>query len=386
MKKPKLLLGVIAAVGILSIALSSSVGAQTFRSGTNTSVGSAEVIDGTLFVSGRTVEVAAEVNGDLYCGGLNITITGKVNGDVICAGQTVQITGEVDGDIRIAGQTVTLQGRVTGSATILAQSFILDSKGEIGRDVVLGSSDATLNGTIGRDIVLGGEAVVVSGTVGRNVTGSATTLSIEKSAKITGKIDYTSKNQIQKDDQATVGGTITWHQSDANDRSKRGAALGFNVGWLLYCLIAMLLLTLVLLGLFPRLFRIFSDRALANPFKPLLVGLTASIVVPIIVIILLITAVGVPLALFLGVAWLLILLASGPVSGFYIGRQVLPKSQNLFGVGLAGSSLLLLLYFVPFVGFIAMLLGLWLGSGVIVLELMTHLPYRDSQKLSAKAK
>lgn len=368
MKKFKVLLVLSGLMGLLSLGAASSVHAQSFRTGDVTNVGSSEVIDSSLYAAGRTVDISAEVQGDLYCAGQNVTVSGKVHGDILCAGQTVQILGEVDGDIRVAGQTVTLQGKVTGSATIAAQSFVQDSKAQIGKDLTLGSSDATLNGFIGRDIVLGGASIHLSGTVGRNITGSVDSFRLENSAIVGGKVDYTSANQLQKSEQAKVAGNITRHEPKDSGHSKRGAVFGFAIGWFLYCLMAMSLITLVLILLLPRLLRVLTDRALANPWKPLLVGLTTSIIVPIMLVVLLITVIGIPLAIMLGLVWLLICFTSAPVSGYYVGRQVLPRDNNEVLTALVGSALLLVLYFIPFIGFFIFLLAFWLGSGVIVME------------------
>lgn len=386
MKKLKLLVGLTGLIGVLCVGIAASAGAQTFRTGDNTTVGSTEVIDGTLYVSGRTVDVSAEVNGDVYCAGQNVTISGKVHGDVLCAAQTLQILGEVDGDIRVAGQTVTLQGRVAGNATIAAQSFVQDSKSQIGKDLTLGTSDATLNGQVGRDVVLGGSSVVMSGLVGRNITGSTGSFRIENSAKVGGKIEYTSDNQLQKSDRAIIGGPITRHQPKESDKSKRGAVFGFAFGWFMYCLTAMLLITLVLALLVPRALRVLTDRALKSPWKPLLIGFIAAIAVPIAIIISALTIVGVPLAIMISLVWLIIVFMSGPVSGFYIGRQVLQNSENPISIAVVGSSILLLLYFIPFIGFFALLLGFWLGSGLILQEAFARLPVRDAANTAHKRK
>ena len=370
MKKLKLLLGALTLFGVFSVVINSTVGAQTIRSGTNTTLPSTEVVDGSLFASGRTVDIAAEVKGDVYCAGQSVTVTGHVHGDVLCAAQTLRVDGQVDGDVRLAGQTVMVSGAITGNATVGAQTFTLDSKGKIGGDITLGSSDATLNGSVGRDVILGGENVVLASKVGRNVLGATANLRLVQGASIGGKLDYTSQNQLQKDNGAVVAGEITRHEPKEQGRPKRGAVFGFGIGWFIYWLLALLSIAFAFALLMPRLLQRFTTREFVKPWRAFLVGFLASIAVPIALVMLMFTFIGIPLAIILGLGWLLIALLSGPVTGFYIGKQLLPDSDSNSMVMLAGMAVLVVLYFLPIIGFIVLLSGFWFGSGVLVLELV----------------
>lgn len=363
-------------------AYSGLASAHSFQSGENVNVGKDRKIDNTLFASGRTVDIASEVDGDVFCAGQSITISGTVHGDVICAGQTVNVTGTVDGDVRLAGQTVTVGAKVAGNATIASQAFTLGSNAKVDGDVSIGSSDGTFNGEVGRDLAAGGGNVIIANLVGRDIKGNIENLKLAENARVQGSIDFTSNNEITKANGSVVEGKVTRRDAPKKSDSNEGKVLGISVGLFIYSLLAMLILSLALVLFAPRLIHNSSQRVLAQPFKVLAVGLVAGLVVPIILIVLAITLVGIPLALVLALLWLVTLVLSGPFFGYFLGRLLLRGSQKPLLIMLAGSSLLLILYFVPIIGFLAFLAAVWFGTGMILLELKNSTP-RPAYNLAA---
>lgn len=350
------------------------VNAHTFKTGDNVAVNQSQKIDDTLFVSGRNVDVSSEVYGDVFCAGQTVTISGTVHGDVICAGQTVNIIGIVEGDIRAAGQTVTVGAQVTGNTTIAGQTFSLSSNAKINGDLSLGAADGIINGTIGRDLAVGGGNVTVSNQVGRNIKGSTENLKLDNGAQVKGNIEFTSSNEINRASNATVGGKITRTDPPKQSEPKRGAVFGFGIVWFIYWFLAMLLTALALVLLFPGLIHRSTERAIIKPWKAPLVGFIASILVPITLIILAGSVIGLPLAFVVALLWLVVIILSGPFFGYYVGRLLLRDSKKPVLIMLLGSSLLLVLYFIPVFGVLAFVAALWVGSGTILLELMDRTP------------
>lgn len=374
MGKLRLLVGIIISVTAVTVAWANLASAHSFRAGNNVTVGQEQAVQQSLFMSGRTIDISSEVFGDIFCAGQNITISGKVHGDIICAGQSINIRGTVDGDLRLAGQNITIGAAVTGSATVVSQTFTLDSTGSIEGDVSLGATDATINGTVGRDIAAGTETLIISGEVGRNITATVTTLRLESDATIAGTIDYTSKNELDRSNDAKVGGEITRSEPTESTSSKQGAVFGFSIWWFVYWFFAMLVTALVLVLLFPRIFQTTTNRDLPWPWKSLLAGLVASLVVPVLFVVLAITFVGLPLAFLLALLWLVVLILSGPFFAYYLGQLLLRQARHPLLVMLVGAVTLLVLYFIPIVGIIVLLLALWTGSGMILREAFRRTP------------
>lgn len=373
MKKYRILL---AALVIVSVSVFSYVGiasAHSFRTGNSVVIGSGQKVQDTLFAGGNSIDIAGEVFGDVFCAGQTITINGTVHGDVICAGQTVNITGKVDGDVRLAGQNVTVNGNITGNATIAGQSFNLSSAAVIGNDLSVGSADATLNGTIGRDLAAGSGTLLITNKIGRNIKGSVEHLKLSDTARVAGSIDYTSNNELEKSPGAVVGGKVTRTTPQKADQSQN-AFWSFKLGWFIYWFFAMLVTAMALALLFPRILQNVTSQAIPSPWRALFAGFVASIVVPIILVALAITVIGLPIMLVLAMTWAVIAILSGPIFGYYLGRNILKSSRQPLLYMLVGASLLLVLYFIPIIGLFAFLFAYWAGSGMVVLELFHKTP------------
>jgi hypothetical protein len=363
------LIAVFAALGLARVA-----SAYSIHSGDNVTLSQGSPIYDTVYMAGRTIDINNEVFGDVFCAGQNVTVSGTVHGDVICGGQTVNISGKVDGDVRLSGQTVTLSAQVGGNATIGGQSFVMDSSAAIAGDLTTGATDATLNGKIGRDLVIGSGTVNINNVVGRNIKAQSETMKLLSGARVGGNIELTSKNNISQDPAAVVTGKISLSSPKAETKSKHFALFGFGIVWFLYWFGAMLLTAMVLVLITPRLFNSVTNRALPAPWKALLVGFVACMVMPIVIILTAFSLIGLPLAFMLGLLWLVALLLSGPLFAYYLGRLVLRRSTKPLLIMLAGSSLLIVLYFVPFLGILAMLAALWIGTGMLLLELLRRTP------------
>jgi hypothetical protein len=368
----KKLFAVVAVAGLLVLFLGvSSIGhAQEFRHGNSATIGSKETLDSSAYLAGRNIDASGQVNGDLFCAGQNVNISGVVHGDIICAGQTINITAIVDGDIRVAGQDVSIDSTVAHNVTIAAQNFTLNGHGKVGQDITGGVDSMTINGNVGRDLVLGATTATINGTVERNIKSQIDTLSLGNGANVGGSIDYTSNNQMHQASGATVAGPI--HRSQPKEHKHKGGWLG--IGFRVYWFFAMLLVSLVLVLLFPAVFENSARRTMASFGKTLLLGIAAVLFTPVLFVLLMATIVGIPLGIILMFAWIMGLILSGPFFAYLIGREIWRAQRNPVWVMLLGAVLILLIYNIPFVGFLVMLAAIFIGMGMILRELSVATP------------
>lgn len=348
--------------------------AQTFKTGSNTTVAGTEVINSAAYLSGNTVDVAGTVNGDLYCAGQTVNISGTVNGDVFCAGQTVTFSGTVSGSIRLAGQTVITSGKAA-SATIMAQTVTLADNTNITQDLNGGASTITIakQAVVGRDIAYGAATMVVNGTVGRDIKTDVEQLTLGGGATVGGNIAYTSVNAIAKAPDATVSGTV--NQTVPKEQANKSFSFGIasSLFFAMYLFVAVLLILIVLVLLFPGVYKESAARVGNSPWVTLLIGFIAVIAAPIVLISIAITIIGIPLALTLGLMWLVIVMLSGSFSAFYVGSLLLKEKGPLLTM-LSGGALLMVLYLLPILGFFVAVIATMLGVGIILRELMRRAP------------
>lgn len=308
------------------------------------------------FYSGVTVDVSGTVDGDVYAAGQNVTVSGDVTGDVIAAAQTITISGHVDGNVRLAGQAVTITGDVARSGTIFASDLLVDGNGSVGNDLVATAGSARIAGTVGRDLLVSVSDLRIDGTVGGDVTYASSTTAHIADGAVAGTVKH-----VQTQQTSTV------------QISPWAAVLGWFLGFL-YALVAFSLLTLAAGLLVPRMLQRVTDRLLPSPWRALLVGFVAAVVVPIGLLFLLVTIVGAPLALAALLIWVVLTLATFLVGAHYLGRLVLRRSHPVLQSFVGGLILLVGLQ-IPLLNILVWLAMVFFGLGAELLELYRQRPW-----------
>ena len=343
--------------------------AQTFRSGDTVSTPSGGTVNSSLFVAGQSIDVGGTVRGDVFCAGQNVHLTATVLGDVLCMGQNVTISGRVSGDVRLAGQSVSLGSVVAGNATVAAQDFTEESGARIGGDLSINAHQVKLSGPVGRDAAIASGGVTIANSVGRNVQARVQELRLASGARVGGNISYTSPQPLVRASGAVVTGKITHYTPAAHHGSLAAGLL-----WLLYLFAALLLAALLLVLLLPWMFHAAAELARRRLWRTFLIGLVASIVVPVLLLTLAFTIIGLPLALLLGLVWLVIMIVSAPFAAYLLGRLLLRRAtDNAIWTMLLGAALLIIVSFIPFLNVLVDLVAYWFGLGM-VLQYVVHLP------------
>lgn len=364
-----LLVAAVALVLAPSVVLAASA-----RSGDMVLVPKGEVHHGSLYIAGKTLTVDGDVDGDLVCAGSNVTVNGTVHGDVICAGQILTISGRVDGNVRLAGQTISLNGSVGRNAWVAGQTLTVNSTGKIDGELALLGQAIMVNGAVGRDLYGAMESLTLAAPVNGRVDVQLDQLNVASGAHVAGDLSYTSP-QTFKVDGALVSGQVVRHDAPKHERtvqSPRENALA----WLasrLYWMLATLAVALVLVWLLPGLTERITGLMMARPLPSIGWGLAIMFLGPIVLILLLVTVVGVPLAFLLGGAWIIALGLGGTLASLAVGRWLLNRTEgsrhSLVWAALMGVPVTVLVFGLPVVGPILSLVSAWWALGGLVLTL-----------------
>jgi len=352
---------------ILSIFVFSEVAtAQSVKTGETVTVAAGEKVDSLLFASGTNIDIAGTVNGDVFCAGQNVTISGTVRGDVFCAGQAINVSGKIEGSVRLAGQTVTLGGTVGGSATVTSQTLLLDKNSFVQRDLVGGAQTVALNGIIGRDVAIGASNIAINGQVGRNIKSEVETLTVGSAGRVGGDVDYTSNTSATVNSGGKITGTVTRTPQKQQTRNNSYAPFAFMFFSFVYTFVTLLILALALVLLIPSVLHEASSKTLSSPGRVVLTGLVGVIIVPIFISALLISVIGLPLGILALLMWLVVVILSGPFTGYTLGRLILKTEKNPIFIMFSGASLLLVSYFIPIIGFLTVIAAYLFGVGMIL--------------------
>ena len=330
-------------------------------------------VNGTTFAGGSNVDISGIIDGDLFVAGQNVTISGKVNGSVFTAGQGVNITGEVANNIFAAGQTINLKSQNEGSAFLGGQKITLEKDSKVAKDLFASGVQLFELGEVGGSFYGAGENVTISGLIGKNAKIESTDLYVE-SATINKDLKYSSTNKATISTDSKIVGVTTWDQVKPQQQQVKKPAV-FSVAVLISTLISMagaLLVWFVIKLIRPRFWESLADKIISNPFKSLGFGALALIVTPTAILLLLITVIGIPLALILASLYGIALYISKIIAAVYIGSllqnkfKLTNKYRGVFGF-LIGLIILSILGVIPYLSILVYMYVVFIGFGSLVL-------------------
>ena len=364
------------ALVLLVLAFSPSpAAAADIREGQDITIGTSETIEDDLYAFGTNITINGTIHGDLIAAGSNISVDGNVSGDVIAAGNSVVIRGQVGGSVRAAGNTVVVDGKIANDLVVGGNELTIQGNGRVGRDVVVGATNATISGQIGRDLQAGGANVKIDSSVGGNVTANVERLQITDRGTVGGSLKYTSKNEAQIANAASVKGSVERQTPDNGRAPLFSGTAALVVEWL-KGLIGLLILGILVVFFFPGFSRRAGEVLVHSPWLTLAVGALALIGLPILSIVFF--AVGyliggwwigfVVLALFVVVLALSIPVAAVGVGGalLRVARRPVPVWLALF-IGLVA---LLLVALIPILGGIVIFFALLFGMGATTIAVV----------------
>jgi hypothetical protein len=144
------------------------------------------------------------------------------------------------------------------------------------------------------------------------------------------------------------------------------------LGWLIYWMAAALVTGLVLVWLAPRMMRRVSQVMLERPGPSLLWGAIVTLLGPVMLILLMVTIIGIPVALLLGALWLLALLTSGLFAGVAVGEWITNRTGwqrgSLYAAAVVGIVVTVIVFNIPFIGWLVALVATWWAVGGLVLS------------------
>lgn len=346
--------------------------AITFRAGDVVDIPPETVIADDLYVTGNQVTIRGRVEGDLVVAARHVTVSGAVRDDLNAAGGDVTLTGSVGQSVRAAGGTVTVSGDI-GRDLLLAGNRLeqLAASRVQGATVVTGR-DLVLRGATLGQLQANGGSVLIDGSSGAAEV-KADNLTVTSGARIDGPLTYFSSQEADIRPGATIAGPVTQEAEQTRTWHIPGWVGGiflFMVGALAGVLLALLM---------PKALAANSESLQRDPWLSLAAGAGILFGVPILAILLMITLIGIPLALSLLVFYALGLYLAWVLGAIALGDLLLSRLPfqslrvRMVVATLLGVALLLLLQAIPWIGGLVALFALIAGFGGAAMALVTRL-------------
>jgi cytoskeletal protein CcmA (bactofilin family) len=325
-----------------------------------------------LVLVGERVEILARSEGDVVAAGGSVVIRHSVRGDVLAAGGTVEIEAAVEDDVRAFGGQVAIRGPVRDNLMAAGGSVMLAPTANVGGRAWLAGATVTVHGRIGSHLKAAGQRIVIHGEIGGDAELAGEDIEIGPDSVIRGQLRYLSRNEARIDPRATIVGSITRGELE-HDVAQRPPAAGLRLGGFVMLAVAAIVFYLLWPG-----FSVAAGRTLfGSPGKSLVIGLATLATMPLVIVLLLASVVGVLVALPL-LALFPVLLLAGVLTALVgvgdFGLRRLGRAESARrGLRVASIGLtvlaLWLLCFLPGIGALLLFALLLFGAGALILTL-----------------
>jgi cytoskeletal protein CcmA (bactofilin family) len=356
-----------------------------------------EVVEDDLYIGASEVIIDGTVKGDLIASAGRIEINGTVEEDLIAAGGEVVITGAVLDDVRVMGAGVTISGQVgddlyaaagggpggqfpiTVNGRTIQQGLFFQPDATVGGNAGLFGGTVVAAGTVERDLNIGAADVQLRGIVGGDATLDGNTIMVADTARVAGTLAYTTPSELSVP--AGVAETVTFTptpvQPEPQDQGLNPVVA--NILRAVLTLAGFALLGWLLLRFVPARVERPATALAARPAQAVMYGFLAAVVlifIPIISGLLVFAMVlfwgwwpGLALLAFLFAALTLVWVLSPIITGLWLGRLVgrlVGRELHPLALLMIGVALIVLLGFVPIVGWLVYLASFIIALGAII--------------------
>lgn len=329
----------------------------------------AKVAD-SFFMAGNVVDVNDEIDGDLFLAGKTVKLSGSVYEDLFMAGNNITISGRVLDDAKVAGQNIEVSGRISESFIGAGGFLIIKDNAEIGGDMVFSGEKVIVDGNIKGNAKIFARDVQIRGTINGNAEIIAENVVFDKNGLIKGDLDLQSTDTI---DHQYVQGRFVYNKIDNQGFEKmdiKSQVVGIILSVVVIKFISALALAALLIFLFKNWLISFIDEAKVNPWPNLGWGFLAMIAAPLVAITLLMTVIGIPLGFIFGLLYAALLIVVHLVEGFFAGALIFPIDKKtgfwkMLGIFAIGKGILMFLFLIPVLGWLARLLVFLIVLGAI---------------------
>lgn len=331
-----------------------------------------------LYVAGPDVRLEQPAGADLVAAAGRLSLHGGVQGDAVLAAGSIEVRAPVGDDLRAAGGIITLASTVKGEALVAGASVHLAPGADLAGRVWLAGNDVTIDGKVRGTMKAYGRTITIAGDVQGPIVLSGERIEILSTAQIRGDVTYSSAQDIVIQPGARIDGKVVREPGVFQLPVPKIEIPGLSAARPLL-LFGLLAAGALLYAVFPR-YTLNTARLLEQaPFKSFGLGAALFFSAPPIILLLVITIIGIPLALVAAALYAVALLAGYLMAAFFLGERLLrlagktqPGTAWRTGALAAVLAALWLLRQIPYAGGLVILAALLFGLGALALQAFTQ--------------
>ncbi len=315
---------------------------------------------GNVFLDNEESGSNIVCSSDLYWFGFTLDMQNtQVAGEAFLAGETVDVSNcQIAGSIRGAGNTLYIANTTVGNNITVAGNTVRIGTNTVARGVYAAGNNLQFDG-MATYLNMSGSHVVLNGTVNGDANIYADTVTIGENAVITGQLAITADTEPSIPATAKIG-SQSFTESSSDDAGDgidaataatvtTASAFSHIMGKMLYRIGTYLLVALFFCWILQKTLRSSVEMVQKRPAPMIVAGLVALIAMPIALIVLCITVIGIPLATVFSLLMVVVTLLAMPFTGVAVGQRVFSK-MNRWLSGLIGAAIIAVLSIIPFLG------------------------------------
>lgn len=319
--KRKILLVVILLIALFTSTIVFATDDLEVKSNVNVNdfVGDNDVsVENTMLPTSEDEVVETSVKrGDLFILQDNASINNDVDGNVYVMADNVEIEGNIDGNVFAMGTNVTIRSNVSGSVFALAENvnFVC---GEA-KDVYFFGNDISIfdEAIISREAKMMAETIRISGSITGDLYSESERIKVTESGKIDGKLVYSGELYKENDEQI---GSLEKYEVQKVELEEKNSLVAKTEKILVKTITALVITGLIVLILDKK---IEGKITVADAVKGIIAGSLWIIVIPVILILLMITIIGLPISAILLMLYILMFFIAIPALSLQISAYIL---------------------------------------------------------------
>lgn len=307
------------------------------------------------FDTGTKLTTSGEVKKSSFFAGNEIIDETKINGLAFMAGNDLTSNGKYEYGF-LAGNRVEINGEYERDLFALGNNLTISDGAKVGRDVFIAGNIITIKSEVPGDIFVAANKIVLDGAVIKgDLNVAANSVDFRGEVKIEGTFKH--NDDIKK--LSEIKGVKEETYTIPKIRLDPVYSMLFGIA---SKLVAMIVLVLVCKKFLAALIEKIKSDTSSDLTHTVLIGLGSLLLVPISMIVLLITIVGVPVAIAVGAAYAVMLYFSSVVTAIYLNEKWFKIKNGIVGAAL-GVVAIALVSSIPYLGALFGLMATIFGFG-----------------------